>query len=91
MLLNITARAHIETGDPDDYSKAIADNVVYLRKIQGLSRIDLAKRADLTVSTIRSIEIRRGSPRVETLSYIAAALGVKVSYLLIEHRSEVDG
>lgn len=90
MLLNITARAHIETGDPDDYSKAIADNVVYLRKVQGLSRIDLANRSDLTVSTIRKLEICEGSPRVETLAFVAAALGVKVSYLLIEHRSEVD-
>jgi len=59
----------------------LARNIRVQRAIQEFSQLDLADASGTTQRTISRIEARKANPTVETLSKIAAALGVEVDAL----------
>lgn len=70
-------------------SSIISRNVRRFREEQGLSQVEMARRAGLSKQTVLGIEAGRGNPTVETLETIAVALGVTARALVSELGSEV--
>jgi len=61
----------------------LATNIKKLRKEQHLSQEELARKADITYSTLIKIESGLNkNPTLETLAKIAAAFGVKLDKLV---------
>lgn len=61
----------------------IADNIKKFRKKKGLSQDKLAKRADVTHTTLVKLESgANDNPTIKTLKKIADALEVKVDDLI---------
>lgn len=59
----------------------LGQNIRYWRRIRGLSRNELAKKAATTHSYIGKLEMGQSSPTIEFLKRIAKALEVKPSEL----------
>ncbi len=59
------------------------------RERLGLSVSELAKRARIAKSTLSQLEAGSGNPSLETLWALATALGVQVTRLIAEPRSQV--
>ncbi|HGJ8697295.1 TPA: transcriptional regulator [Neisseria gonorrhoeae] len=67
------------------YSKIFFTNVLRLASEKNLSHQDLAERANLSPSSMSGITRGQGNPTLETMSAIAYALDVPLSYLLEHH------
>ncbi len=52
-----------------------------LRKIKGVSQLELAYDMDMSMNTISGIELGKISPKIETLNKIATKLEVNISEL----------
>jgi Zn-dependent peptidase ImmA (M78 family)/transcriptional regulator with XRE-family HTH domain len=72
----------VEGGGSQAMSVDIIRNIKAYRNQKGLSQSELANDTGLSESTIKKIESGVTSPRVNTLRYIALALGVRLSDLL---------
>ncbi len=69
-------------GDARVLVAAIAEQVRHQRTRAGLSLAELARRAQISKSTLSQLEAGVGNPSVETLWALAGALGIAVSLLL---------
>lgn len=56
----------------------IGENIRQARKNQGLSRADLAAKAEISVITLANAENGKRTPHAKTLRLIADALGVNI-------------
>ena len=66
----------------DDKNK-LAENLVYQRKLKGLTQKDLSDRTNVTVRTIQRIEKGETDPHLQTIKLLAAALEVEVDELMV--------
>jgi transcriptional regulator with XRE-family HTH domain len=62
----------------------IGHNLRRIRAARGLPAAELARRTRLAHATLTELEAGRGNPTIETLSTVAAALGVPLAELLAE-------
>lgn len=62
-----------------------------LRRIQGLTQRELARRTGLHITTIANYEINRREPKANQLKVLAEALGVDMDKLLTTKISNEDG
>lgn len=60
------------------------------RKRAGISLSELAKRANISKSTLSQLESRHGNPSIETLWAIANTLNISVSKLIDQQKSHVQ-
>ncbi|MEW6051731.1 MAG: XRE family transcriptional regulator [Candidatus Zixiibacteriota bacterium] len=60
----------------------IAKNAKRVRHERGLTQLEVAKRAEISLPTYSNIESGRGSPRMDTLYKVAGAMEVGVQELL---------
>jgi transcriptional regulator with XRE-family HTH domain len=67
----------------------VGENVRRLRERARLSLRELAAQAQVSTSTLSSIEAGTGNPGVETLVHVAGALGVPFSELVMPHEPDV--
>lgn len=67
----------------------VGTNVRRLRERAGLSLRELALRAEVSASTLSTLEAGSGNPGVETLVTIGSALGVPFSELVMPHEPDV--
>ena len=63
----------------------IPNNIITLRKQQGLTQLDLAKRVNYSDKAVSRWEKGEVMPDIETLQNISKALNVPLVYLLEEH------
>ena len=61
-----------------DKCSNIIDNLIILRKNNGLSQKDLAKAANLAQPAIARMESKRAVPQLDTLIKVSEALGYTV-------------
>lgn len=59
------------------------NRIAELREAKGLTRAQLARRADMSEATVNAAEIPQRSPRWETAKKIAGALGVPTEEIYI--------
>ena len=59
----------------------ISERLQYMRQRRGLSQAELAKKADVSQSTIAQIESGRKNPSVDTLEQLSRALDVEIAVL----------
>ena len=63
--------------------KVISENIKRLRNKLGLTQDDLAKKADITYTTLMKVESGIvNKPSVQTMAKIAKALGVSIEDLI---------
>lgn len=74
----------------EDYNDIIAENLIKLRKAQGLTQQDFAKVFNYSDKTISKWELGYSSPNIGTLKQIADYYGVTVDYFLISHQEVID-
>ncbi len=67
------------------YQKIFFTNVLYLASQKGMSHQELAEKAQLSPSSMSGITRGQGNPTLETMSAIAYALEIPLSYLLEHH------
>ncbi len=67
----------------------IADNVRSYRKKQGITQMELAERADLSVDSIKRIESGNRGMSLDSFLRICNALRVPLSFLLYEQNDDV--
>jgi transcriptional regulator with XRE-family HTH domain len=58
------------------------DNLVYLRKMNGMSQENLAARLDITRQTLSKWELGEGSPDIEKSKMLADIFGVSLDDLV---------
>lgn len=63
-------------------NNSIARNLVYQRKLKGLTQKDLSDRTNVTVRTIQRIEKGETEPHLQTVKLIAIALEIEVDELI---------
>lgn len=63
----------------------IPNNIIKLRKAQGLTQIDLAKRVNYSDKAVSRWEKGEVLPDIETLQSISQVFNVELSYLFEEH------
>ncbi|MBT8318605.1 MAG: helix-turn-helix domain-containing protein, partial [Gramella sp.] len=63
-------------------NNSIARNLVYQRKLKGLTQKDLSDKTNVTVRTIQRIEKGETEPHLQTVKLIAAALEIEVDELI---------
>lgn len=68
--------------DMDEKNK-LAENLVYQRKLKGLTQKELSDRTNVTVRTIQRIEKGETDPHLQTIKLLAAALEVEVDELMV--------
>ena len=66
----------------DKISKNLANNITNFRKKQGLSQVQLAKRAEVPRSTLTYLESGQSNPSLQNLVKISSALQISVEELL---------
>ena len=66
----------------DDVYKKVGEQIVFLRKRQGLSQIQLSTMLDIEDSALRRIEKGRTNPTLKTLYSISKCLNVPLSELV---------
>ena len=67
---------------PTARTKAIARRLKDLRKVRGLTQLQLAKRAGVSFGYLARLETCRHDPQVGTLEKLAKALKVTVAELV---------
>jgi transcriptional regulator with XRE-family HTH domain len=55
-----------------------------MRQVRGLTSVELARRARVTTGFIKQLERSYTVPSLQTLQRVAAALGVSLTYFLLE-------
>ena len=63
-------------------------NLKELRKKRYLSQEDLAKKSEMTVSTINRLENEKQTPRLATIRKLAKALKVKPEDIDFDHKED---
>ena len=63
-------------------NNSIARNLVYQRKLKGLTQKELSDKTNVTVRTIQRIEKGETEPHLQTVKLIAAALEIEVDALI---------
>lgn len=71
----------------NDVSKYLSLSMVALRRKQGLTQAELARRAQIPRSTVTHLESGEGNPSLSNLARIAAALRVSIEELLARPRA----
>ncbi|WP_340103634.1 serine hydrolase [Rhodohalobacter sp. 8-1] len=72
-------------------NKTLSKNLVYQRKLKGLTQEELANQTSVTVRTIQRIEKGEVNPHLQTVKLLAAALNIEVDDLLqLENPKEED-
>lgn len=66
----------------NDETSTFGDRLAAARDAAGLSQTDLARRAGVRLSSIRSWEDDQSEPRANTLQRVAGILGVSIMWLL---------
>mgnify|MGYP003418694506 FL=1 len=66
-----------------DIRNRVANNLRILRKQKNLTQFELAEKADLSESAIKSLELAHSYPEEKTLSQITEALDVDVVKLFM--------
>lgn len=66
-------------------NKIVANNLINLRKMNGLTQNDFASKLNYSNKTISKWELGYAIPNVETLKDIADYYGVSVDYFLVDH------
>ncbi|WP_084625579.1 serine hydrolase [Salinimicrobium xinjiangense] len=66
-----------------DEKNKLAENLVYQRKLKGLTQKELSDRTNVTVRTIQRIEKGETDPHLQTVKLLAAALEMEVDELLV--------
>ncbi|WP_324720873.1 serine hydrolase [Salinimicrobium sp. HB62] len=66
----------------DDKNK-LSENLVYQRKLKGLTQKELSERTNVTVRTIQRIEKGETDPHLQTVKLLATALEVEVDDLIV--------
>lgn len=64
------------------HRQILAININRYLALRGLKKLDLANKADVSISFISDVTNGRGNPSLETMAAIADALGVPVVALL---------
>jgi transcriptional regulator with XRE-family HTH domain len=83
--------SNISTGSKTNVVvSAVGENVRRLREQRGWSLGELARAAQVSKSTVSTIEGRGGNPGLETLVALSVALGVPFNHLISPPRSQVD-
>lgn len=67
----------------------VGTKIKELRKMQKLTQVDLAKKASISRSYLADIERNRYNPSVETLSNLSKGLGLTLSQLVDENKSDI--
>ena len=65
----------------DDFAIKLGNRIRELRKIKGVSQLELAYDMDMSMNTISGIALGKISPKIETLRKIAEKLNVSMSEL----------
>lgn len=60
----------------ENFSKVLGNRIRELRKMNGMSQLDLATEMDVTLNTVSGIECGKTSPKIETLCRMALALDI---------------
>ena len=68
-----------------DIKESVAKNLIELRKIYGLTQLELAEKLNYSDKAVSKWERAESLPDVETLKKIADLYGVTVDFLLNEH------
>lgn len=63
-------------------NQSIAKNLIYQRKLKGLTQQELSARTEVTVRTIQRIEKGEVKPHLQTINLLATALEIKVNDLI---------
>lgn len=63
-------------------TQVLGESVRRLRQAKGLSQIELAARAKISLPTLKSIESGKAMPRIDSLQSVASALGEAIFALL---------
>jgi transcriptional regulator with XRE-family HTH domain len=66
------------------------DNLVYLRKMKGMSQENLAAKLDITRQTISKWEKGAAVPDLDRILKLSELFGVSVDYLVKDEMEEVD-
>lgn len=66
----------------------IPNNIIALRKSQGLTQLDLAKKVNYSDKAVSRWEKGEVMPDIETLQSISMAFNVPLEYLLQEHNED---
>lgn len=82
LIANPQTRAHGSAMTEKDQRKRLGARIVEARDAAKISQVDLAKRLDVSVSTVLRWEKGAMGPRPEYLSQIADLTGVSVDWLL---------
>lgn len=64
-------------------NKTISENLVYQRKLKGLTQEDLANRTTVTVRTIQRIEKGDVQPHLQTVKLLATGLDIDIDHLIV--------
>lgn len=73
----------------DSLSRHLASNTIELRRNQGLSQSQLAKKAGIPRSTLTYIESGQSNPSLQNLAKLSRALQISVEELLSEPQASV--
>ena len=65
----------------NDFAAQLGIRIRELRKLKGVSQLELAYDMDMSMNTISGIELGKISPKIETIKKIADKLGVELSEL----------
>lgn len=68
----------------------VAERLIYLRKMKGITTNKLANLAGISQSHVREIERGTRNPTVETLSYFCDVLGISMSEFFSENDNELN-
>lgn len=67
--------------DEDDFAIQLGSRIRELRKLKGISQLDLAYDMDMSMNTISGIELGKISPKIDTLKKISKKLNINISEL----------
>lgn len=88
-MLDDVSNIPVDNGDVTAVVSLVGTNIRHLRERAGMSLRELAKRAQISTSTLSNLEVGSGNPGVETLVNISGALGVPFSELVMPHQPDV--
>lgn len=64
-----------------DFAIQLGSRIRELRKLKGVSQLELAYDMDMSMNTISGIELGKISPKIETLKKIAQKLDINIAEL----------
>ena len=64
-----------------EFAIKLGERIRELRKIKGISQLELAYDMDMSMNTISGIELGKISPKIETLRKIASKLDIEIAEL----------